>query len=222
MLLKEKISLTGAGRTDSGVNARNYVAHFDSSNMHNFESDYIIYKTNAILASDIVIYAITAVPENAHARFDAISREYKYMIHTTKDPFASQYSYYYHFPVDLDRMNLAARAFLGRQDFSSLEKLHGGNTNSICEVYEAGWKETSAGHYVFTVRANRFLRNMVRAMVGSLLEVGRGKREPEWIRTMLEAKDRGAAGNSVPGNALFLNKVEYPEPLEELICRIQY
>lgn len=209
-LLKEEISVTGAGRTDSGVSARNYVAHFDSDRFQEItDLGHFIYKLNAILPKDIVIHDIKKVSDNAHARFDAVSREYKYYVHTEKDPFSDTYSYRYPYRIDIESMNAAAKYLLGKQDFSSLEKLHGGNDNSICEVYEAYWEETCPYHYVFTVRANRFLRNMVRAMVGSLLEVGNGKRKPEWIKEMLALKNRSAAGNSVPGNALFLNAIEY-------------
>lgn len=210
MLLHSKTEITGAGRTDSGVSARNYVAHFDTDvPIETEDPGRLIYKLNAILPKDIAIHSIKRVPDGAHARFDARLREYKYYMHTVKDPFSDTYSYRHYCDVDVVKMNIAAKYFLGRQDFSSLEKLHGGNTNSICEVFSAGWEEVSDRHYIFTVSANRFLRNMVRAMVGSLLEVGSGKREPEWIKEMLAQHDRCAAGNSVPGNALFLNRIEY-------------
>ncbi|MEG0519073.1 MAG: tRNA pseudouridine(38-40) synthase TruA [Bacteroidales bacterium] len=209
-LLKEPISVTGAGRTDSGVNAVNYIAHFDSQ-VFAQDTRQVLYKLNAILPKEICIHDIFPVHADAHARFDAVSRTYKYYIHTEKDPFNSNFSYY--LPpdrVDFEKMNLAATYFLGEKEFSSLEKVNGGNKTSICNVTEAFWTPIDATHYVFTVTANRFLRNMVRAMVGSLLEVGFGKRPPEWIITMLAEKNRCAAGHSVPGNALFLYKIEYP------------
>lgn len=209
-LLKEEINVTGAGRTDAGVNAVNYIAHFDSNLLKEAKDlERFIYKMNAILPKDIAVHWIRQVSDNAHARFDARLREYRYYIHTVKDPFSDMYSYRYPYRVDMERMNEAASYFLGKQDFSSLEKLHGGNTTSVCEVYSAAWEKISEGHYVFTVSANRFLRNMVRAMVGSLLEVGSGKKEPSWIKEMLAARNRNAAGNSVPGNALFLTRIEY-------------
>ncbi len=231
-ILKEPITITGAGRTDTGVNAVNYIAHFD----YNTPIDTlkrVAYKINAILPREIAIHEIFQVPDSAHARFDAISRTYKYYIHTVNDPFNTQFSYF--LPPDrlnFEKMNIAAKHFLGEQDFSSLEKVNGGNKTSICNVTEAYWQPilepsylgnsnnndldinkldfNNHTHFVFTVSANRFLRNMVRAMVGSLLEVGSGKREPEWIAQMLREKNRSAAGNSVPGNALFLHRIKYP------------
>ena len=241
-LLKEPIQVVGAGRTDTGVNARNYIAHFDFNGTVP-PQEHTIYKLNAILPKEISIHSVYPVPEDMHARFSALSRTYKYYIHTEKDPFCSEFSYFVPSrKVNIEKMNQACQYFLGEQDFSSLEKVNGGNKTSICNVTHASWEPictntagatttlTSAGtanetattlssagtengnatHYVFTVTANRFLRNMVRAMVGSLLEVGSGKREPEWIKEMLAQKNRCAAGHSVPGNALFLVDVEYP------------
>jgi len=254
-LLRQPIEVVGAGRTDAGVNARNYIAHF------NYEGSiqdqlHTVYKLNAILPREISIHSIYPVAEDMHARFSATSRTYKYYIHTEKDPFCSAFSYFVPArKLNVAKMNEACRYFLGEQDFSSLEKVNGGNKTSICNVTYACWEpfypnnagalgattaqgtagtpgttstteaigtsETTAAsgtatvpeptHYVFTVTANRFLRNMVRAMVGSLLEVGSGKREPEWIKQMLQQKNRSAAGHSVPGNALFLVDVGYPE-----------
>jgi len=254
-LLRQPIEVVGAGRTDAGVNARNYIAHFNyNGNMP--DQPHTIYKLNAILPKEISIHSVWPVAEDMHARFSATSRTYKYYIHTEKDPFCSQFSYFVPArKLNIEKMNEACRYFLGEQDFSSLEKVNGGNKTSICNVTYARWEpfypnnagaqgattvqgtagapgststteaigtsETTAAsgtatvpeptHYVFTVTANRFLRNMVRAMVGSLLEVGSGKREPEWIKQMLQQKNRSAAGHSVPGNALFLVDVGYPE-----------
>lgn len=219
-LLRESVSVTGAGRTDSGVNAVNYIAHFNCQNPIQ-NTVHAIYKLNAILPKEIAIDYIIEVHETAHARFDATSRSYKYFIHTKKEPFNSKFSYFIpHKQLDFEKMNIAAKYFLGEQDFTSLEKVNGGNKTSICNVTEAYWEPVEDSQnlssnkephsYVFTVTANRFLRNMVRAMVGSLLEVGYGKKEPEWILEMLKQKNRCAAGHSVPGNALFLYKIEYP------------
>ncbi|MBQ6574156.1 MAG: tRNA pseudouridine(38-40) synthase TruA [Bacteroidales bacterium] len=213
-LLKTPIQVVGAGRTDTGVNARNYIAHFDVE--HPVSCDRTtIYKLNAILPKAISIHKIWPVSDDMHARFSAKSRTYKYYIHTAKDPFCSEFSYFLPPRLNFEKMNEAAAHFLGEQDFTSLEKLGGGNKTSICNVTHARWEPLDAPtfeeatHFVFTVSANRFLRNMVRAMVGSLLDVGFGKREPEWIPQMLQSKNRGAAGHSVPGNALFLVEVEY-------------
>ena len=213
-LLKEEIAVTGAGRTDAGVNAVNYIAHFDSARLTPEEAlskaTILIYKLNAILPKEVVINKIIPVEESMHARFSAKSRTYKYYLHTVKDPFSNSYSYYYPFhKLDFDKMNSAAKHFIGTKDFSSLQKAHSQTKSTICTVTEAGWVSTDEHHHIFTVTANRFLRNMVRAMVGSLLAVDSGKEAPEWIAKMLEAKDRCKAGNSVPGNALFLTKIEY-------------
>lgn len=218
MLLRDEITVTGAGRTDAGVNAINYVAHFDSTLLTNEEllskAPLLIYKLNAILPKEIVVNQIIPVNDELHARFSATSRTYKYYLHTQKDPFCAAYSYYYPFhPLDFTKMNRAAALFLGRQDFSSLQKAHSQTKSSICTVKEAFWSSTDSSHHIFTVTADRFLRNMVRAMVGSLIIVGAGKEEPEWIAGMLEARDRCKAGNSVPGNALFLTNIEYPGDL---------
>lgn len=210
MLLKEPVSVTGAGRTDSGVHAINYIAHFDCQSVIQ-DTAHLAYKMNAILPKEIAVHSIYQVHNTAHARFDAISRSYKYYVHTNKDPFENGFSYFVRPDnMDIEKMNLAARYFLGEHDFSSLEKVNGGNKTSICTVTHAEWVQISEHKFVFSVTANRFLRNMVRAMVGSLLEVGSGKRQPEWIRQMLAQKNRCAAGQSVPGKALFLVEVKYP------------
>lgn len=213
--LSQEITLTGAGRTDSGVSAQNYIAHFDTINSLCFKNlPKLLYKINATLPHDIVINEIAEVHDDAHARFDATCRTYKYYVHTKKDPFSLDFSYYFHYDLDIEAMNRACSWLTGEKDFSSFEKLHGGNTNSICRIFNASWEKDPAysdeSHFVFTVSANRFLRNMVRAIVGSLLEVGRGKRAPEWIAELIEKQDRGLAGQSVPGKALFLTEIKYP------------
>ncbi len=208
VLLKEPVIITGCGRTDTGVNAVNYIAHFDVKELP--PQEHVLYKINAILPNEIVVHSIFLVPENAHARFDACSRTYRYYLHMVKDPFANRYSLYCPYRnISFEKMNMAAQMFIGEHDFSCLEKANGGNKTSVCNVTEAYWREESNGHYIFTVTANRFLRNMVRAMVGSLLEVGRGKRDIDWVREVMESKDRCKAGSSVPGNALFLYRIEY-------------
>lgn len=228
ILLGRHTPVTGAGRTDTGVNAVNYVAHFDSDGETLLSSDpeEFIYKVNAILPPDIAVHDIFRVADDAHARFDAVSRTYQYFVHTSKDPFAAEFSYPFYREVNLEKMNSAASLLLGTKDFSSFEKLHGGNATSICTVTLAEWKRAegsaliAAGEdnrLVFTVTANRFLRNMVRAMVGTLLEVGCGKRTPESIPALLERKDRCSAGQSVAGNALFLTHIEYPYELISIL-----
>lgn len=220
-LLKEKIQVTGAGRTDSKVNAINYIAHFDSADQ-NLNASAIGYKINAILPLGIKVHNIVPADPEFHSRFDAKQREYKYFIHRRKDPFINDYSYLYTFPLDCQKMNKAAEALIGKKDFSCFEKVGSDNKTSVCEVSFAKWEEYTPSHVslmgypsqkgdylVFTIRADRFLRNMVRAIVGSLLEVGRGRREEGWIAELIESGTRSDAGESVPGNALFLTEVKY-------------
>ena len=208
----EPVAVVGAGRTDTGVNARHYLAHFDVSAWPDEETDRLLRKLNAILPPAIVAEAFYRVADNAHARFDAISRTYRYYIHTDKDPFIRHSCRcWYHF--DVDAMNQGARLLLGRHDFSSFEKTGGANKTSLCTVTEARWEAVDATHLVFTITADRFLRNMVRATVGTLLEVGRGRYAPEWVAEVLAAQNRSEAGQSVIGEALFLEEIRYPYPL---------
>ena len=211
----EPVTVVGAGRTDTGVNARHYIAHFDVSAWLHEEAARILRKLNAILPPAIVAEAFYPVADNAHARFDAVSRTYRYYIHTDKDPFI-RHSCRCWYDFDVDAMNEAARPLLGRHDFSSFEKTGGANKTSLCTVTEARWVRIDATHLVFTITADRFLRNMVRATVGTLLEVGRGRREPAWVAEVLAAQDRSEAGQSVIGEALFLEDIRYPYPLNEM------
>ena len=213
--LGEKITVVGAGRTDTGVNARHFLAHFDVSAWPHEESERLLRKINAILPTAIVAEAFYPVADNAHARFDAISRTYRYYIHLTKDPFA-RHSCRCWYKLDVDAMNRAAALLLGRHDFSSFEKTGGANKTDICTVTEASWTAVDPTHLVFTITADRFLRNMVRATVGTLLEVGRGRRAPEWVAEVLAARDRCQAGQSVIGEALFLEEIRYPYPLQTI------
>ena len=211
----EKITVVGAGRTDTGVNARHYIAHFDLNVPRGESIVPDLRKINAILHPAIVAEAFYSVPEGAHARFDAISRTYRYYIHTEKDPFARHSCRIWYRP-DVEAMNRAALPLLGRHDFSSFEKTGGANKTSLCTVTEASWEAVDNTHFVFTITADRFLRNMVRATVGTLLEVGRGRRSPEWVADVLEARDRGQAGQSVIGEALFLSEIRYPYELKTI------
>jgi len=220
-LLNEEITVTGAGRTDSKVNAINYVAHFDSA-CEGLDAARIGYKINAILPLGIKVHEIVPAAPEFHSRFDAREREYKYFIHRRKDPFMRSYSYLYTYDLDVERMNKAAEAMLGKHDFTCFEKIGSDNKSSVCTVTLARWESYQPDHVrlldypcdendylVFTVRADRFLRNMVRAIVGSLLEVGRGKKDVEWIGSLVESGSRSDAGESVPGHALFLSSVKY-------------
>lgn len=212
---RENISVIGAGRTDSGVNARGYFASFDISSDTIEDADFICSKINAILPKGIVVSGLYSVPPQAHARFDAVSRTYRYYLHTAKDPFAS-FSYFYTFPIDIVAMNEAARRIVGTRDFSCFEKTGADNATSICTVTRAEWEKTDGTHLVFTISANRFLRNMVRAVVGTLLEIGRGRHSVEWIDEVLASGDRCKAGQSVPGEALFLEEVQYGFEMKKL------
>ena len=220
-LLKEEISVTGAGRTDAGVNAINYVAHFDAARA--FDTAAIGYKINAMMPPGIIVHGISETSPDFNSRFDAESREYMYFLNRKKDPFAERFSYRFTYPLDVEAMNKAASYILGTRDFSCFEKTGGNNKTSICTVTEASWKSYTPDHVrlmgypsgedylVFTVRADRFLRNMVRAIVGTPLEIGRGKHDPQWMKEVLDSHDRCAAGDSVPGHALFLTEIKYKD-----------
>ncbi len=212
-LLREKIAVTGAGRTDTGVNASYYVAHFDGPEA---DAADLCYKLNAILPPQISVSSVEPAAADFHARFDAKQREYTYYLHRSKDPFLASRSYLCCYPVlDFDAMNRAAEHILGTHDFSCFEKTGGDNKTSICTVTAAKWERyepeiaTGTECWRFTVSADRFLRNMVRAIVGTLLEVGRGRRTPESVAGLVADGDRCAAGESVPGHALFLSGIRY-------------
>ena len=217
-----QIQVTGAGRTDTEVNAINYIAHFELPDEVRIEAAQLCYKLNAILPRELAVHEVSVTESEFHARFDARSREYHYFIHFTKDPFCEKFSYRMRYPLDIRKMNQAAAYLLGEHDFRCFEKTGGNNTTSICTVTEASWSayrpthvemmgmECSEGDYiVFRIKANRFLRNMVRAIVGSLVEVGRGKRSPEWIADLIANGSRSDAGSSVPGKALFFSGASY-------------
>lgn len=209
--LRLKTEVTGAGRTDAGVHASLMVAHFD----HEEELDtcQLADKLNRILPSDISVYKVRKVKSDAHARSDALSRTYKYYVATVKSPFGRQYRCRLYGHYDFDAMNRAAAVLSEYTDFTSFSKLHTDVKTNNCRIMEAAWSREGENEWVFTICADRFLRNMVRAIVGTLLEVGRGKLTTEGFRRIIEAKDRGKAGSSAPGNALFLADVTYPETL---------
>lgn len=279
-LLGSPVAVTGAGRTDTGVHAANYIAHFDCEGILPFEASDFTYKINAMLPREVVVHSVTPVASGFHARFSARRREYTYFIHRCKDPFLRATSWQCGYPqLDFEAMNQACRYLLGTHDFSCFEKTGGDNKTSLCTVYEASWRPYTPSHiqllnteegtvlqihghprpieggsapllsprgsrpsmslddvqghglrrrsaeressahrtvpsagsdyWYFRIAADRFLRNMVRATVGTLIEVGRGKHAPEWVAELIESGTRSDAGESVPGHALFLNKVEY-------------
>ncbi len=208
-LLKEEIEVTGAGRTDTGVHARYYIAHFDSVQKGLEKDEKLLYGLNSVLPEDIAVYRIIPVPHTAHARFDALSRTYRYYITTRKDPFLKDTAYLYHVRLDLPLMNRACRILMQYRDFTSFSKVHTDVKTFHCNILDARW--TQEDHlYVFTIRADRFLRNMVRAIVGTMMEVGEKKIDLEAFRKIIETKDRSAAGKSVPAHGLFLTEIKYP------------
>ena len=212
-LLRVPTPVTGAGRTDASVNARLMVAHFDVERPI-ADIDRLIHSLNALLPLDIAIYSITPVHDDAHARFDAISRTYKYFAVTCKDPFRYPLAWKCPATLDFDLMNEAACRLLDYTDFTSFSKLHTDVKTNNCRVMQAEWTQISEGEWVFTIQADRFLRNMVRAIVGTLLEVGRGKMSIEDFCRVIEQKDRCSAGTSVPARGLFLTRIDYSEDIE--------
>lgn len=212
----QQTSVTGAGRTDTGVHAVNYAAHFDASAPIE-NPDKFKYRLNAILPVQIAVHSIEAVSDDFHARFSATQRTYKYYIHTGKAPFLREYSWSCRYALDVDRMNRACALLPGTHDCSCFEKKGSDNQNSLCTITYARWEilppsqmDGNCRRLVFTVSANRFLRNMVRAIVGTMVDIGRGAREPEYITQILDGGgSRSDAGQSVPGHALFLVEVKY-------------
>ena len=212
-LLREPIEVTGAGRTDAGVNASLMVAHFDCQ--QTTDNGQLVYRLNKLLPSDIAVQKIVPVTPDAHARFSATSRTYHYYIITAKTPF-EPYAYRFPQPLDFDKMNEAAQTLFDYTDFTSFSKLHTDVKTNNCRIMFAQWEQVSPIKWKFTITADRFLRNMVRAIVGTLLDVGRGVLTIEQFREIIEKKDRCSAGTSVPGNALFLADITYPDNLFNL------
>jgi tRNA pseudouridine38-40 synthase len=199
-VLHENIETVGCGRTDTGVHARQFTAHFDCENSID-DFDYLQYKLNTVLSKNISINSIFKTYPGFHSRFDAVKRTYKYFIHTSKNPFMNEYSTFVPYSLNVKQMNNAAALLTGNKDFTSFSKLHTDVTDNYCNVFEAGWIQTD-DKYVFTISANRFLRNMVRAIVGTMLDIGRSKISN--FAEIIDAKDRNIAGVSVPPQGLFL------------------
>ena len=207
-ILRGRVDIVGAGRTDAGVHARRMMAHFDWVGDVILPAD-LVYKLNNLLPKDIAVTAIQRVIPDAHARFSATSRTYSYHITTVKDPFLHEQTYRIHFEPDIERMNQLCAVLMEYNDFTSFSKLHTDVKTNICRIDDAHWERKEDG-YIFTIRADRFLRNMVRAITGTLLEAGRGRLDERGLRRIIEAKNRSVAGDSVPGHALFLEEVTYP------------
>jgi tRNA pseudouridine38-40 synthase len=209
LLLRQPVAIVGAGRTDAGVHAKLMVAHFTSPHTGGVEGGALVNKLNGVLPHDIAIQKILPVKPEAHARFSAISREYQYFICFEKDAFRHPFHLRCRHSLDFDKMNEAAALLLEYQDFACFCKLHSDNKTTLCRITNAKWTQHGA-EWIFTIRADRFLRNMVRATVGTLLEVGRGKLTVENFRQIITSRQRSLAGTSAPANGLFLTDIEYP------------
>ena len=208
LLLRQEVSVVGAGRTDTGVHARQMAAHFDIDELPMSVFD-LAHKLNGLLPQDIGVSNVAAVDNDMHARFSAIARTYHYYVHTRKNPFLRQFSLELHYQLDYERMNEAARILLAYEDFGAFCKAGSDVKTTLCKVTHAQWHQTSESTWYFEITANRFLRNMVRAVVGTLIEVGRGRMSLDEFRQVIEGKKRTQAGESMPAKALFLEKVEY-------------
>lgn len=211
ILLRKEISIMGAGRTDSGVHAKQMYAHFDTEEEINRVE--LTYKLNSFLPTDISIKDIFLVKDDAHTRFDAVARSYEYWIVQEKNPFLTDYAYYFKTALDIDAMNEAAAELLNHKDFQCFSKSNTDVKTYLCDLKKAVWvqeKET----LVFYITADRFLRNMVRAIVGTLLDVGIGKSNLHDVKQIIESKSRSKAGASVPAHGLYLTEVAYPDTIQ--------
>jgi tRNA pseudouridine38-40 synthase len=202
-----RITVMGCGRTDTGVHASSYFMHVDLP--EETDISQLHYKWNHFLPSDISLHRFIPVHDKAHARYDATAREYRYHIHREKDSFKLPYSLYLWRELDLDSMQKAAALLIGKKDFNAFARSHGSQKTSMCDVRKAQWT-TDGPYWTFTIEADRFLRNMVRAVVGTLLQVGMGKLTIEGFQKVIDNKDRKQAGSSAPANGLFLSRIDYP------------
>lgn len=210
-ILRETIQVVGAGRTDAGVHATQIFAHFDIEKELNEE--HIVHKLNSILPKDIAVKELFRVKEDAHARFDAIKRSYDYRIVAKKDTFLHEFTHYVRSPLSIEKMNDAAKILLDYTDFKCFSKSKTDVFTYNCKIEYAAWK-VEKEELIFTISADRFLRNMVRAIVGTLLEIGLGRMDVAEMHNIIKSKDRGKAGTSVPGHALYLTEVIYPETIK--------
>ena len=212
LVLKQKIELVGCGRTDTGVSAKNYVAHFDYDLENLIEKKtFWLHKFNTILPECISVENLQKVTNTAHARFDAQTRTYHYFINQQKNAFIQGYSYYLFGDLDFERMNTAAIELYNYIDFTSFSKLHAQTKTNNCKITKAVWEEITTNQWRFTITADRFLRGMVRAVVGTLLLVGKHKITIAEFKQIIEAKNRQHAGNNVPATPLFLIEINYPQ-----------
>ncbi len=209
VLLGHEVGTVGAGRTDTGVHATCFFAHFDDEEWQPELARDLVHRLNAILPKDISVQDVLKVRPDAHARFSALSRTYEYHMHTRKDPFLEGLSLYYYRKPDIEMMNSACRLILGKKDFKSFSKCHTDTKTTICTVYQAGWEQHD--HIIrFTIRADRFLRNMVRSIVGTLLDIGAQKTSLPELELIIQSCNRQKAGQSVPAHGLYLTEIEYP------------
>lgn len=207
LIVGENIETLGCGRTDTGVHAKDFYAHFDSTKT--LDLNRMVYKLNQLLPNDIVALNLLEVSSDFNARFDAISRTYEYWITQKSNPFLVELAWYQYGKLDIHRMNEAAKLLIGKKDFQCFSKVHTQVDNFICELTFAHW-DIQGEKLVFTITANRFLRNMVRAIVGTLMEVGKGKLSVQDVQDILDSKNRCEAGQSVPAQGLFLTRIDYP------------
>ena len=207
LLLREEVSVTGAGRTDTGVHARQMAAHFDTEQA--VDTALLTKKLNGLLPCDIGVDRVEPVAADLHARFSARWRTYHYYIHTAKNPFVRQYSLEMHYRLDFAQMNEAGRMLTEYDDFGAFCKAGSDVKTTLCRVTHAQWHQTAPAEWYFEITANRFLRNMVRAVVGTLVEVGRGRMSLSDFRAVIGGRQRTQAGESMPAKALFLERVEY-------------
>ena len=213
MMLREEVSLTGCGRTDAGVHAREFFAHMDlEKDLTKVQAGKLVFKLNSYLGKDIAVHEIFPVKADMHARFSATLRTYRYYVSLAKDPFMFNRSYSHYGPMDIDMMNRGAELIMKYSEFTSFSKVDSDTKTRICKITEARW-ERSGNLLVFTISADRFLRNMVRAIVGTLIDLGTGKMSLRDLKLVVEAKNRSDAGDSVPACGLFLERVLYPEDL---------
>lgn len=209
-LLQRSISLMGAGRTDTGVHAKEMFAHFDANQLENI--DELLFRLNSFLPLDIAVQRIFEVADEAHARFDAVARTYEYCIAKVKNPFTKDLAYFVRQDLDVQQMNGAAELLLGKRDFECFSKSKTQVFTNICDLRQAYWTQEK-DNLKFTITADRFLRNMVRAIVGTLLNVGTGKYPADYVNTILKSGDRTLAGVSVPAKGLYLTSIVYPNTI---------
>lgn len=211
IILKTKISIMGAGRTDAGVHASQMFAHFDFKNPINYKD--LVYKLNSFLPKDIAVTSIFEVKPDAHARFHALSRMYHYKILTSKNVFENDYAYEVHLPLNVEAMNEACEILFQYKDFQCFSKTNTDVNTYNCDIKEVFWTKTD-NQLVFTIKADRFLRNMVRAIVGTMVNIGLGKLKPEELHKIITSKNRSEAGFSVPAHGLYLVEIVYPETIK--------